>query len=108
MRIMGLFKKKSDWYKGGLIALSLLFISELFLMNSDADAASNWIKKILNHANNTGSHLQTAELLRIRGLTEIAMGETDEVAEESFRQALELSKKQEAKTYELRAADRAL
>lgn len=58
----------------------------------------------MTHVNETGTHIHTAELLRIRGLTLQKLGRPDSLIEESFTQAVERSRKQSAKTYELRAA----
>ena len=63
----------------------------------------NWIEKILTHVNHTGSHIQTAELYRLKGLVFSAMGKSDEEVEENLFMAIKLAKKQSAKVFELRA-----
>jgi len=80
------------------------FIGELYFHTGEHESALSWIKKILDHVDKTGSHINTAELLRIKGLTLQALGEPETIVEENFRQALELSGKQSARTFELRAA----
>ena len=68
------------------------------------ESALSWIKKILDHVNKTGSHALTAELFRIKGLTLQAVGKPKAIVEKCFKKALELSREQSAKTFELRAA----
>jgi len=80
------------------------YVGEQYVALGEYDSALNWIEKILDHVNNTGSHIQTAELLRIKALTLQAVGKPETMVEENFNQALELSRKQSAKTYELRVA----
>jgi hypothetical protein len=80
------------------------YIGEQYFQTGQHDAALNWIEKILDHVNRTGSHAKTSELFRIKGLTLQSIGKPDERVEENLNHALELSRKQSAKTYELRAA----
>lgn len=80
------------------------YIGKQYLQIGEYESALTWIEKILAHVNQTGSHIQTSELFRIKGLTLQALGKPDDIVEKSFIQALELSRNQAAKTYELRAA----
>jgi tetratricopeptide (TPR) repeat protein len=80
------------------------FIGELYFRIGEYESALSWIEKILGHVNKTGSHIHTTELFRIKGLTLQAYGKSDAIVEENFNQALELSRKQSAKTFEIRAA----
>jgi len=80
------------------------WIGELYYLFEEYDSCVAWVEKILAHVNKTGSHIQTAELYRIKGLALQAIGAPDAVVGQNFHQALEISKKQSAKTYELRAA----
>jgi predicted ATPase len=80
------------------------YIGEQYFRIGQHESALTWIEKMLDHVNQTGSHMHTAELLRIKGLTLQAIGKPDKFVEENFTQALELSRKQSAKTFELRAA----
>lgn len=80
------------------------YIGEQYFRIGEYESALNWIEKILEHSNKTGSHIQTAELFRIKGLTLQALGKSDTIVEENFVQALQLSRKQSAKTFELRAS----
>ncbi len=80
------------------------YIGEQYFRIGEYESALSWIEKILDHVNKTGSHIHTAELLRIKGLTLMVLGKPDTIAEENFIQALDMAKKQSAKTYELRAA----
>ena len=80
------------------------FIAEGYFQIGDNKSAENWIEKILEHVNRTGSHGCTAELYRLKGIVIEAQGKFDDIAEEYLAKALDLAKKQSAKTYELRAA----
>ena len=80
------------------------FIAEQHYLQGDYESALSWTEKILDHVNQTGSHIQTAELYRIKGLILKAVGKPNEEIEHLFLQAIELSKQQSAKTFELRAA----
>jgi tetratricopeptide (TPR) repeat protein len=80
------------------------YIGEQFLRIGEYESALSWTEKILHHVNTTGSHIRTAELFRIKGLILQELGKPDEIVEGFFNQALELSRKQLAKPYELRAS----
>lgn len=80
------------------------YIGEQYYLKGDYKSALSWIEKIMDHVNETGSHIHTAELYRIKALTQQGMGKSDSMVEELFNQAFKLAKKQSAKTYELRAA----
>jgi class 3 adenylate cyclase/tetratricopeptide (TPR) repeat protein len=90
-------------FKSFAVSLSP-YIGEQYFRLGEHESALNWIEKIQDHVNKTGSHIRTAELLRIKGLTLQALGKPDAVVEENIGLALELSRKQSTKTYELRAA----
>ena len=79
-------------------------IGEQYFRIGEHESALSWIEKMLEHVNKTGSNIQTAELHRIKGLTLQALGKPEAIVEESYLQALEISRKQSAKTFELRAA----
>lgn len=80
------------------------YIGELYLEDQQFEAALTWIEKFMNHVHKTGSHIKTSELLRIKGLALQALGKPDETIESYLQKALDLSGRQHAKTYELRAA----
>jgi len=80
------------------------FIAELYLQIGDHGSTLDWVNKILDHAEKSGSNLNKAELLRIKGLTLQALNKPDTLVEEHYMQAIEISRKQKAKTFELRAA----
>lgn len=80
------------------------YIGEQYLRIGEHESALTWIEKILSHVNQTGSHGQTAELIRIKGLILQSLGKPDETVEENLKYALEFARKQSAKTYELRSA----
>jgi tetratricopeptide (TPR) repeat protein len=80
------------------------WIGELYYRFGEFDSCLAWVEKILVHVNKSGFHIQTAELYRVKGLALQALGKSDAMVEQQFHQALDLSRKQSAKTYELRAA----
>lgn len=80
------------------------WIGELYHQFGAYESGLSWVEKILAHVNKTGTHIQTAELYRVKGLTLQALGKPDTIVEQNFQQALDLSRIQSAKTYELRAA----
>jgi len=80
------------------------YIAEQYFRKEEYESALSWIEKILDHVNKTGTHIHTAELFRINGLALQALGKSDSIVVGNFVQALELSRKQSAKTFELRAA----
>ena len=80
------------------------YIGEQYFRIGEYESALSWIEKILDHVNKTGSHIHTAELYRLKGIVIEAQHISDDIAEEYLIKALDLAKKQSAKTYELRAA----
>ncbi len=90
-------------FKAFAVSLSP-FIGEQYLRVGEYESALTWIDKILDHVNKTGSHICTAELLRIKGLALQALQKPDAIVEEKLSQALAFANKQSAKTFELRAA----
>jgi tetratricopeptide (TPR) repeat protein len=80
------------------------FIGELYFQSGDHESTLNWIKKILDHVKKTGSNINNAELFRIKGLTLQALNKPEPMVEKNLNQALEISRKQKARTFELRTA----
>ena len=80
------------------------FIGEQYFRIGEYKSAIGWIDKIFDHVNKTGSHINSAEFLRIKGLSLQALGEPDSIVEEKLIGALELAQAQSANTFELRAA----
>lgn len=81
-----------------------VWIGELHLKYGELQPALNWIDKYLNHVEKTGTNIHTAELFRVRGKILQAMGKPDADIEYHFGKALEISREQGAKTFELRSA----
>jgi tetratricopeptide (TPR) repeat protein len=75
-----------------------------YLAAGDARAASDAIAGAISLASETGERIWAAELRRIEGAIALKQGTTDE-AERAFRDALEIAQAQEAKSWELRAAN---
>ena len=90
-------------FKAFAVSLSP-FIGEQYFLIGEYESALSWIQKMLDHINKTGSHIHTAELFRIKGLTLRALYRPDDIVEENFKHSLKLSRSQSAKTFELRAA----
>jgi len=90
-------------FKAFAVTMSSL-IGELYVQMGHYEPALAWIKKIMAHVNQTGTHIHTAELFRIKGLALKALGKDTAQVEACFREALDRSKKQSARLFELRAA----
>ena len=88
-------------FKAFAVTMSSL-IAELYLNLKEYDNALQWIDKILDHAQQTGSNINNSELLRIKGLVYHAQGKPVQLVEETFLQALEKARKSSAKLFELR------
>jgi predicted ATPase len=72
----------------------------------EAGRPSEAVKKVeeaLKTVQETGARYYYAELLRLRGVCAVALGESSAVAEDLFWQAREVAHAQEAKSFELRA-----
>ena len=80
------------------------FIAQLYYDRGDYDGCLNWIERILSHVNETGSHINTAELYRLKAQTILAQGGTDEEVEALFEKALDLADSQGALVFKLRSA----
>jgi len=80
------------------------WIAELYYMYKEYETGLSWIDKMLAHVYKTGSHIQTAELYRVKGMIQKELGEKDSIVEEQFKNALALAGKQSAKMFELRTA----
>ena len=90
-------------FKAFAVSLSP-FICEQYLHIGEYKSALSWIEKIMDHVNTTGSNIHTCELFRIKGLVLQALGKPDAIIEKNFYEAIELSKRQSAKVFELRAS----
>ena len=90
-------------FKAFAVTMSAL-VAECYLIHGDPSSGLEWIRKILSHVNQTGTHIQTAELFRIRGLAIKVLGQPADSAEQEFKKALDLARKQGAGTFEIRAA----
>lgn len=80
------------------------FIAEGYLKTCDYKSGLDWIEKILDHVKQTGTHIQTAELHRLKGRMLQALGKQDNLVEKQFKKALNIAKNQAARTFEIRAA----
>jgi class 3 adenylate cyclase/tetratricopeptide (TPR) repeat protein len=80
------------------------FMAELYYRKGDHEGAIAWIERIQAHVAKTGSHINAAELERIKGLALQAQGNGEQRAEQCFREAMTIADKQGAKLFALRAA----
>lgn len=80
------------------------YIGEKYLQNKKFDSALNWIEKILDHVDQTGTHIKTSELFRIKALVLKGLKKPDKEVIKYLMMSLNLAKKQEARTYELRTS----
>ena len=53
------------------------FIAEGYLLNDQPESALSWIRKIEEHVSSTGTHIQSAELHRLRARAFLAQGKPD-------------------------------
>jgi hypothetical protein len=79
-------------------------IGELYYRFEEYEPGLAWVEKNLAHVYRTGTHINTAELHRVKGINLDALGKDARTVERCFQEALALSREQSAKTYELRAA----
>ncbi|MCA0931783.1 AAA family ATPase [Lutimonas saemankumensis] len=89
-------------FKAFAVTMSAL-VAECHLIHGDPSRCLDWITKILNHVNQTGTHIQTAELFRIRGRALKILEKPLELVEREFEKSLELAENQGAGTFEIRA-----
>jgi tetratricopeptide (TPR) repeat protein len=80
------------------------YLGELYCQIGEYQQALDWVEKILAHVNRTGSHINTSELNRIKGVAQLALGKSASDVEKSFALAVSIAREQSAKTFELRAA----
>ncbi|MCB9318678.1 MAG: AAA family ATPase [Lewinellaceae bacterium] len=80
------------------------YVAEIYLLNGDFINGLKWVNSSICLVNQSGYHMHTAELYRIKGLMLYGLNPQDPEIEINLTMSLEMSKKQFAKTYELRAA----
>jgi tetratricopeptide (TPR) repeat protein len=79
-------------------------VGELFFKFEEFKSALDWNNKYLDYIEKSNTKLYTAELNRINGNTLWALGKPNDEVEQYFKKSLKISKEQNAKTFELRAA----
>ena len=78
-------------------------MSELYLKYEMPVKSLEWSDKMLAHVNQSGSHIKTCELLRLKALAMKGLNlESDEI-EKYLMKSISLAQKQDAKLFELRA-----
>lgn len=80
-------------------------LAKAFLRTGQLERAAETVDQGLLEANKIGEHYFTAALLCIRGEIELATGSGEGAAEASFREAIEFSQQQSARSWELQAAN---
>jgi len=79
-------------------------LAEAYAISGQADKGLELLADALASVQKTGEGGSEAELHRIRGELLMMRGEAEDLAEESFRKAIEIARRQQAKSWELRAA----
>lgn len=90
----------------GFMAFSLTmspWIGELLMRYDQVEEGLKWTNRMIDHGNKKGTEIQSAELHRVRGLIHDALGRASE-AEGDLKEAIKIAKRQDARTYELRAS----
>jgi predicted ATPase len=87
------------------LSLHLALLAEAYKQGGQVEAGLHALAEALAHLNNTGECYYEAELYRLKG--ECLMAQTgkrckETEAEECFRQALDVARRQQAKSLELR------
>jgi serine/threonine protein kinase/predicted ATPase len=101
-----------DWQATGSRTYQTYFLgllAELLVMHGRSEEAQQVLEAALAQMQETGEDLYEAELYRLRGEASLSTGSKPDAAalrqaEEDFRRALDSSRRQEAKSWELRAA----
>jgi class 3 adenylate cyclase/predicted ATPase len=88
---------------GGVRSLGFALLTTAMVQKGEYPEAMTLISEALQSVGATGEGMWSAELHRSRGLVLLAQNKLAE-GEASIRQALELARKQQAKSWELRAA----
>jgi len=78
-------------------------LAEAYGISGQADKGLELLADALAFAEKTGEGCSEAELHRIRGELLLMRGEAEDLAEESFRKAIDVARRQQAKSWELRA-----
>ncbi len=79
------------------------WVGELYYQFGEYETALKWNNKILDHVNQTGSHIHTSDLYRTRGLIKEALGMDKTEVEKDLIKARHIAREQQARLYELRA-----
>ncbi len=85
----------------------LALLAEAYRQGGQVEAGLQALAEALTHLDNTGERCYEAELYRLKGECLLAQSDArckEREAEECFRQALDVARRQQAKSLELRAA----
>ena len=87
-----------------IYSFSFVLLGELYLMMGRPEESLRELERAGQRADQMGHRLLEAEIYRIRGETLLSMPNGEEEAERCFRRAIEVAQRQEARSWELRAA----
>ena len=87
-----------------IYSFSFVLLAELYLMMKRPDEALRELEMATQRADQMGHRLLEAEIHRLRGETMLTLPNGDDEAERCFRRAMEIAVRQEARSWELRAA----
>jgi predicted ATPase len=87
-----------------IYSFSFVLLAEVYLMMKRPDEALRELEMARQRADQMGHRLLEAEIHRLRGETMLTLPNGDDEAERCFRRAIEIAVRQEARSWELRAA----
>ncbi|MGC1191777.1 MAG: adenylate/guanylate cyclase domain-containing protein [Candidatus Binatus sp.] len=87
-----------------IYSFSFVLLAEVYLMMKRPDEALRELEMARQRADQMGHRLLEAEIHRLRGETMLTLPNGEDEAERCFRRAIEIALRQEARSWELRAA----
>ncbi|HWJ39908.1 MAG TPA: hypothetical protein VNT29_02190, partial [Candidatus Limnocylindrales bacterium] len=87
-----------------IYSFSFVLLGELYLMMKRPDEALRELEMATQRADQMGHRLLEAEIHRLRGETMLTLRNGDDEAERCLRHAIQIAQRQEARSWELRAA----
>jgi tetratricopeptide (TPR) repeat protein len=81
----------------------LALLADSYLQANQLERATATVEEGLEHVRTTGERYLAAELVRLRGEVELRLKDDPEHAEALFREAIAVSRKQAARTWEIKA-----
>jgi tetratricopeptide (TPR) repeat protein len=87
-----------------IYSFSFVLLGEVYLMMKRPEESLRELERARQRADQMGHRLLEVEIYRLRGETLLSMPNGEDEAERSFRRAIEIAGRQEARSWELRAA----